>query len=1210
MAAALLNITLAVGDVRFHLAPAPPGGTGDADAQTPSPRSRLGTLSSHRRRQPRRRGRLDGASLDRQGSAPHQASAPIVSIRHGGSATAGSTSSINALQRGPSSPQSPLQRHILGRVRAMKDRIEPPDGTSGGSARAASQSPLFSSGNAGGGEYCVDLSSFTGTLRITSAANQTDTRHSHQMGSPFLDRGRPLQNENTSPYRDTSPWQEKCKTITSPRHAKADRMSLSKKRARKSFGSWMPPHSPHSKGFELGVDGSVLNDDDRHASGCSESKKSVRFSMLQSTDIVNSLPSNGGSGRSIVDASPNGGENNHPNNANNASQSLLQSPGHPPKKRKSGYFFASPPTTFPSPPRAAVASLARETSSMVKKSGKHILRQITLAGKDAYDVLNGDAAVPFSDTAGGAIDPATPRSNDAGASNHFVYDAFDGTELHYACASDTLDDLRVLLEHDGAARDLFKPDCEGRLPIHVLTENFSLIDADPIGCEEAVMEMIELMGPEKAIQALHLSGLAPFVHVIGKWTEQLHRGALLASSASMAGRGLASKRLVASGAATAVEDTRGSAVATSSNSPPRRSRVAYRSLFNSSSNSESKPSISSVDRCKLLYLPPSVVVSDHVRWAIGILSRLIDEYPEQTRESILTNIASVPLFVKSLLLIQDDMEVMELLSTSLVKHVVMDKRSINVWLCAMLTADSREVKMRAVTFMRLLSSLTLQDLAGKSASPDRYSEKEVERFATLRDGTFNAVYVIPGIIPAVLELGGHTIEKLSTTAVMKYLTDRTIRKENVFFVLITDFFYSIFLLMGYRLNVEFVLAYQNLDGPEVYNERSYISTSTLGMAGYFLLKEALTLLSLYLTSRKLAKRYCLSVFKIIDVAAVALLVFSEALLTVDPSFFLDNDGYAASLTIVLLWLKLMGAFKILNAAFSLFLYAVNEVIKEVRWFLLFLMMVVFMFADAARTVVAARGDCQVISEDDYITQEFCSDNLLSVVTRMYSVLVGDVALEYFQSSDALVTVFVFFSFFSIIILLNILIAIIIDSYDSSKQRSREIFYRARIEYAAHLVARKQFLSPRQRSDFHVATYVPQKVRLALRFVYMLVSALAFLSFQYGFFGAVYFMTLENKQDFRMIRALVIIYISVGSVFNAYILSVVTIASWAKYDKQYNRLHWLTDDRPSTARRMTKKGVRFLEVAVKGFHRILGFNADKTVDHETNDLAEKQLGGSW
>jgi len=66
----------------------------------------------------------------------------------------------------------------------------------------------------------------------------------------------------------------------------------------------------------------------------------------------------------------------------------------------------------------------------------------------------------------------------------------------------------------------------------------------------------------------------------------------------------------------------------------------------------------------------------------------------------------------------------------------------------------------------------------------------------------------------------------------------------------------------------------------------------------------------------------------------------------DPSS-LYNEGYAASITIILLWLKLMGAFKILNAAFALFLYAVNEVIREVKWFLLFLVAVVLMFSDAA-----------------------------------------------------------------------------------------------------------------------------------------------------------------------------------------------------------------------------------------------------------------------
>lgn len=61
-----------------------------------------------------------------------------------------------------------------------------------------------------------------------------------------------------------------------------------------------------------------------------------------------------------------------------------------------------------------------------------------------------------------------------------------------------------------------------------------------------------------------------------------------------------------------------------------------------------------------------------------------------------------------------------------------------------------------------------------------------------------------------------------------------------------------------------------------------------------------------------------------------------------------------------------------------------------------------MFSDAARTVVVARGDCLTTYDEDDIMSEFCSDELSAISTRMYSILAGDVALEYFQSSDAMV----------------------------------------------------------------------------------------------------------------------------------------------------------------------------------------------------------------
>ena len=97
-----------------------------------------------------------------------------------------------------------------------------------------------------------------------------------------------------------------------------------------------------------------------------------------------------------------------------------------------------------------------------------------------------------------------------------------------------------------------------------------------------------------------------------------------------------------------------------------------------------------------------------------------------------------------------------------------------------------------------------------------------------------------------------------------------------------------------------------------------------------------------------------------------------------------------------------------------------------------------------------------------LTSLLCSGGYYTVV-RMYSVLVGDVELDSFGSSSLMVAVFFFFSFFCIVILLNILIAIIIDSYETTKERSREIFGRAQVEYAAALIARKQFIK--------VCTYV-------------------------------------------------------------------------------------------------------------------------------------------
>ena len=87
------------------------------------------------------------------------------------------------------------------------------------------------------------------------------------------------------------------------------------------------------------------------------------------------------------------------------------------------------------------------------------------------------------------------------------------------------------------------------------------------------------------------------------------------------------------------------------------------------------------------------------------------------------------------------------------------------------------------------------------------------------------VFNRPGVVPAVLELGDQTIENLSSTRVMRYISDRCILNERVFFVLLLDFFLSLFILMGFRLNVELLLRGV---GDDFEDEKIYIYYGTSG----------------------------------------------------------------------------------------------------------------------------------------------------------------------------------------------------------------------------------------------------------------------------------------------------------------------------------------------------------------------------------------------
>ena len=122
---------------------------------------------------------------------------------------------------------------------------------------------------------------------------------------------------------------------------------------------------------------------------------------------------------------------------------------------------------------------------------------------------------------------------------------------------------------------------------------------------------------------------------------------------------------------------------------------------------------------------------------------------------------------------------------------------------------------------------------------------------------------------------------------------------------------------------------------------------------------------------------------------------------------------------------------------------------------------IIMFADMLEIISKNSGLCDSTESGRRLDaqDDFCSPFILDSYARIYAVLVGDVNLEDFQQSGTVTFLFVFFSFFGILILTSVLIAIVEDAYSRAKIKSFGLFGRARVEFVARQQIRERFLEP-------------------------------------------------------------------------------------------------------------------------------------------------------
>ena len=118
--------------------------------------------------------------------------------------------------------------------------------------------------------------------------------------------------------------------------------------------------------------------------------------------------------------------------------------------------------------------------------------------------------------------------------------------------------------------------------------------------------------------------------------------------------------------------------------------------------------------------------------------------------------------------------------------------------------------------------------------------------------------------------------------------------------------------------------------------------------------------------------------------------------------------------------------------------------------------------------------------------------------------------------------------------------------------------------------------------------MPLIVRQILFFVFLLGHVCALISAEIGIFGLIYILVSDTGDHYGIIWSIIIAYVCVGAIFNAYILSAGIIALFST-DGSSGPMD------QHTCNKIIRLVVRFLKMAMSLFHSFLGFSEDRTVD---------------
>ena len=246
-------------------------------------------------------------------------------------------------------------------------------------------------------------------------------------------------------------------------------------------------------------------------------------------------------------------------------------------------------------------------------------------------------------------------------------------------------------------------------------------------------------------------------------------------------------------------------------------------------------------------------------------------------------------------------------------------------------------------------------------------------------------------------------------------------------------------------------------------------------AVYFLIREVLQLRAMY--KLNLAKNWFMDFWNYIDIlAAGGAIVFALY-------FYIRGSGSTfntlASIHAMVMWMKVLGFAKAFSKQVATFILMLSQIIRDLRSFIAVLAVIITMFVHAfyllmngdslnpdewrveitpcnatnitAATEIATNTATQIIDHMSGVDSIFNFADIGNTYFSLFLMLMGNLdEPSLFQGKATTYVLFILYTIIVYIVLLNVLIAIIGDSYDAVLVKSNELFWQARLELIAEI----------------------------------------------------------------------------------------------------------------------------------------------------------------